>query len=88
MLRITLVRLGGLQVPFAARPKLLPIASVSKLASLEMGPLVALRDLFAEIVEGRLRRRSSGAGCLADRGWFLTLLSHVLHSSTLRLGKA
>jgi hypothetical protein len=73
-----------LQIPLTAPLQLLLIASRSKLSSLEMGSLVALRDVPAEIVERCVRRRSSRAWCLTDRGWFLILLCHVLHSSTLR----
>jgi hypothetical protein len=73
-----------LKVPFTTKLELLPIASRPQLASLEMGPLVALRDVLTDIVEGCLGCGESRAWCLTDRGWFLILLCHVLHSSTLR----
>jgi hypothetical protein len=49
-----------------------------------MGPLVALRYVLTDIVEGGVSCGKSGTWCLTDGGWFLILLCHVLHSSTLR----
>jgi len=63
---------------------LLPLAGRSKLASLLLGPLVALSDLLAEIVERRVRCRSPRAGFLTGRAWLLILLGHLLDSSSLR----
>jgi hypothetical protein len=45
-----------LVVPVTALEQLLALTYRSKLASLLMGPLVALGDLPAEIVEGQLSR--------------------------------
>jgi hypothetical protein len=63
-----------LRVPFAAPLQPLLLARRPKLASLLMGPLVALSDLLSEIVEGLLCRRSPRAWFLTWRAWFLVLL--------------
>ncbi|HEY1509268.1 MAG TPA: hypothetical protein VGF93_09725 [Solirubrobacteraceae bacterium] len=62
---------------------LLAIARRSKLASFLMGRLVALGDLPAQLVEGLIGRRTPWARFLARLSWFLSLLGHLLHSSSL-----
>jgi hypothetical protein len=60
---------GFLKVPLTTREDLRPLPLSPELASLLMGPLVALSDLLTKFVEGRRR-------CRPSRAWFLDLLRH------------
>jgi hypothetical protein len=65
-------------VALAAHAHLLLLARCAQLASFLMGPLVALRDVIAQVVESRFRCRPSGPGLLTFGSWLLTLFWHAL----------
>jgi len=75
----------ALKVAFAAPEQLLLLACCSPFASLLRCLFVTLGDLSAEIVEGRVGRRSSRARFFTRPFGLCTLLWHVCHSSSLRI---